>query len=134
MTASPSRPELVAALAQLDPIGRKIVGGLVTVMIQSPERVKEREWLAEQLTQVVLLARQEELEALTDAGVGVSIVETLLRESGSQWMDAALRIFAATAEDLAPRVEEGLTRDQALVHALGFLMGDPLEGGSAGAP
>lgn len=127
MSSPPDRSILRADLAKLDGDGRKVVGGLVAVMIQAPESVKDREWMGEQLTQVLLLVRQDQLEALPDAGSGMEIVHRELAARGEEWTRLAFRVFTATAEDLAPRLAEGVTREQALVHAMGFLMEHPGE-------
>lgn len=127
MSSPPDRSILRADLAKLDGDARKVVGGLVAVMIQAPESVKDREWMGEQLTQVLLLVRQDQLEALPDAGSGMEVVHRELAARGEEWTRLAFRVFTATAEDLAPRLADGVTREQALVHAMGFLMEHPGE-------
>jgi hypothetical protein len=127
MPTDSDRSILRADLASLDEDARKVVGGLVAVMIQSPERVKDREWMGEQLTQVLLLAWRDQLEALPDAGSGMEVVHRELAARGEEWTRLAFRVFTATAEDLTPRLADGVTREQALVHAMGFLMEHPGE-------
>ena len=127
MATEPSydRTALRASLTALDDPARKVIGGLVALMIQHPGQVKDPEWMAEQLTQLVLLVRQPELEDLPDAAAGLAIVQAELQASGDEWMRLAFGVFTATAEDLASQVGEGLSRSQALAHALGYLMEAP---------
>jgi hypothetical protein len=114
------RPALRRRLAALDARQRKIVGGVLAVMIENPERVREREWISEQFTQVVLLACGFE---------DVGSVQAYAREQIDLLLSACYELFTVTAEDLAPRVREGVTREEALAHALDYLGQDPAAGG-----
>jgi hypothetical protein len=119
------RTHLRSHLAGLDARQRKIVGGVLAVMIENPERVREREWITEQFTQVVLLAC--EFEDVGSVQEGVERVQTYAREQLDPLLSACYQLFTVTAEDLAPRLAEGVSREDALAHALGYL-------GSEGSP
>jgi hypothetical protein len=115
---SPTPDAVRAALAGFDARHQKIVAGLLFVMMRAPERVREREWMAEQLTRVTLLAG--ELEADTPAD-GVAAVQAFLRSHATELLDAALLLFQRVALDLAPRAAAGFTVEEALCVGLGYL-------------
>ena len=117
------RPALRATLSAMDERQKKIVGGVLAVMIENPERVREREWISEQFTQVVLLACDFEDVGSVDEGVGR--IQAYAQEHIDPLLSACYQLFAVTAEDLAPRVPEGLTREDALAHAMGYFAAEP---------
>jgi hypothetical protein len=115
---SPTPETVRAALAGFDERHQKIVAGLLFVMMRAPERVREREWMAEQLTRVTLLAG--ELEADTPAD-GVAVMQAFLRAHATELLDAALLLFQRVALDLAPRAAAGFTVEDALCVGLAYL-------------
>lgn len=104
-------------LAALDARSRKVVAGLVTVMMRHPARVREREWMAEQLASVALLAG--DVEADSAQAVAVEL-QTWLRTRADGLLEAAFLLFGRAGLDLAPRAGT-LTPDEALAHALAYL-------------
>lgn len=89
----PEPADLRAELAGLSQTARKVVGGLVVVMMREPERVRDREWLLENYT---LLSS----EAL---GLGDDEVEQLkefVRSERDAVLNATLRLFLRVARDL----------------------------------
>ena len=56
----PTRDELRVELAGFDDTRKKVVGGMLALMFQSPEKARDRDGLAEQFTQVSLLTGQFE--------------------------------------------------------------------------
>ena len=59
---APTQEDVRGALAGFDDQRQKIVAAMLTVMIENPTRVRDREWIAEQLTQVTLLAGEFEAD------------------------------------------------------------------------
>lgn len=113
------RTDLRATLAHFDERRKKIVGGVLAVMIENPGRIREREWIAEQFTQVVLLASG--LEDVDDAQDGLAQIQTYARENIAPILNACYRLFQVVAEDLAASAgEEGFTREDAMVRALEY--------------
>lgn len=102
--SSPSPDEVRAALAGFDDRGQKIVIGLLSVMINDPERVRDREWVAERLTELTLLAGGFEDE---DPQASVRAIEAFLQEQSEGLVRAALLLFQRVGLDLAPRASEG---------------------------
>lgn len=115
MNASPE--EVRERLASLDARSQKVVAGLVTVMMRHPARVREREWMAEQLAGVALLTGDVEgdsAQAATDA------LREWLRPRADGLLEAAFLLFGRAGLDLAPRAGT-FTPEEALAHALGYL-------------
>jgi hypothetical protein len=114
---SPTPEAVRRALAVFDARQQKIVAGLLAVMMRAPHRVREREWMAEQLTQVTLLAG--EFEADTPAAA-VQAVEDFLREHAHELVSAALLLFQRVGLDLAPRAAAGFPFEEALGLGLAY--------------
>ncbi len=114
----PTPEEVRRAVDPLDERCQKIVAGLLTVMIQSPDRVRDREWMAEQLTHLTLLAGDFEAASAQD---GVAEVQAFLQTNAEELVCAALLLFQRVGLDMAPRVEEGFTFDEAMTQGLGYL-------------
>ena len=93
-----------AALAGLDAHQQKIVIGLLSVMISEPQRVREREWMAERLTELTLLTGEFEADSPQD---GVQAVETYLLENSGHLLRASILLFQRVGLDLAPRASAG---------------------------
>jgi hypothetical protein len=109
--------DLRRRLATLDARSLQVVAGLVTVMLRHPARVREREWMAEQLASVALLAGQLEADS---AQAATQALRDWLRPRADGLLEAAFLLFGRTGLDLAPRAGR-LTPEEALAHALGYL-------------
>lgn len=125
-------PDVVRrALANLDARDSRIVAGLLAMMMREPQRVRDREWMAERLTQVTLLAGELEADTPKD---GVRRVQEFLLERAEPLLGAALLLFQRVGLDLEPRAAAGFTLEEALGVGLAYLpaAGDPAAGtGSA---
>jgi len=120
MQSSDPRQGLRATLATFDDRRKKIVGGVIVVMIENPERVKQREWISEQFTEIVLLTGDYERTGSVDEGV--AHVGDYVRENIDAVLNACYLLFQLTAEDLAPKLEQGVTREQAVTHAMTYMV------------
>lgn len=105
------------ALAKLDTRGQKIVGGLLAVMIKNPSRVREREWMAEQLTELTVLAGDFEADAAHEA---VELVQQFLQANSEALVRAAFLLFQRVGLDMAERVESGFTFEDAMECGLSY--------------
>jgi hypothetical protein len=114
----PTPAAVRSALAGLDARGQKIVVGLLTVMVKSPDRVREREWIAEQLAQVTLLTGEVEADS---AQATVAAVQDFLGERSADLLNATYLLFQRVGLDLAPRAAEGFGFEEALASALTYL-------------
>lgn len=109
--------DLRRRLAALDGRSRKVVSGLVAVMMRHPARVREREWMAEQLASVALLAGDGEADSARDAP---HALQAWLGGRADGLLEAAFLLFGRVGLDLAPRAGS-LTPEDALAHALSYL-------------
>lgn len=114
----PDRDALRASLAELDERGRKVVGGMMAVLFANPGRVREREWVTEQFTQVVLLAGEfEEGDGAQDA---VGVVQAYVRDHIDPLLNACFALFLVVGDDLAARVADGVTQEDAMLQAFSY--------------
>ena len=115
----PPTPEDVRrTLEDFDASSQKIVAGMLTVMIRDPERVRDREWVSEQLAQMTLLAGGFEADS---PEAGVRAVESYLKANAERLLRASLLLFQRVGLDLAPRAEAGLTFEEAIECGLSYL-------------
>jgi len=115
---TPTPEDVRRALAEFDATSQKIVAGMLTVMIREPERVRDREWVSEQLAQMTLLAGEFEADS---PEAGVRAVEAFLKVNAEKLLRAALLLFQRVGLDLAPRVSAGLTFEEAIECGLAYL-------------
>lgn len=106
------RTGLATSLAHMDAHERKVVGGLLVVLFQHPSRIHDREWLLEQLSQVIVLAGEHQT---------TEQVQAFMQAKVNDLLNGALRIFGCVGEDLAPRVANGITTEDATLQALTYL-------------
>ena len=120
--STPDPQAVRAALAHLDPRSQKIVSGLFAIMIKDPGKVRDREWICEQLTQVTLLAGDFEAET---PDMGVAAVKSFLLEHTDPLLEASYLLFQRVGLDLAPQAKEGFTYEDAMRSALAYLPDAP---------
>ncbi|MEM1449961.1 MAG: hypothetical protein AAGI22_12670 [Planctomycetota bacterium] len=114
----PTRDELRADLARFDEMQKKVVGGVLAVMFRSPDRVRDREWIVEQFTQVALLTG--EFEAVEHAHEGVDVAQRWVREHIDVTLNACYALFLHVADDLSSRDETERTPSEAMLQALTY--------------
>lgn len=115
-----SPDDVRAALASLDTRAQKIVAGMFGVMANSPDKVRDREWMSEQLTQLAILAETPDAE---DPQAAVNEVQAYLQENVVALFEASFLLFQRVSIDMSER--EGFTFDDAMRQALGYLPPSP---------
>lgn len=115
----PDRETLRADLRALDTRQQKIVGAMVGVLVRNPARAREREWVVEQFTHVVLLAG--DLEHVENAEQGVEAVRSYVAANLDRLLNAAFGLFLRVAEDLADLDPDRRTPEAAMERALAYL-------------
>jgi len=108
---APTPEEVRTLLAPFDTRQQKIVAGMLTVMMKNPQRVKEREWIAEQLTELTLLAGDFEVDSASE---GVAAIHEYLRANTDRLLEAAFLLFQRVGLDLQARASSGFTFEEAL--------------------
>jgi len=117
---APTPQEVRCALAAFDAREQRIVAGLLALMIREPQRVREREWIAERLTEVTLLAGEFEADSPQAA---VSAVQAFLQDRAGALLPATFLLFQRVGLDLAPRAAGGFSFEEALRCGLEYLPG-----------
>jgi hypothetical protein len=100
----PEPDDVRAALAVLDARQRAVVGGLVAVLIQHPERVRDREWVAEQLTLLTLMVREGDAD---DPAAAVERTREYLALHARHLVEVSYRLYGRLGLDLAEEGREG---------------------------
>lgn len=114
----PSPEAVRESLAKFDSRHQKIVSGLVGLMMQHPQQVRDREWMAAQLTELTLLAGDFEADSADQA---VRSVQVFLQEHATELLEAAFRLFHRVALDLEPQAAEGFSFEDAMKCVLDYL-------------
>ena len=107
-----------AALAGLDETQQKIVVGLLAAMIREPGQVREREWIAEQLTEFALVAGGFQADSAADS---VEALQVYLRANADTLLSSAYLLFQRVGLDLAARVDEGFSFEEAMELGVAYL-------------
>lgn len=115
----PTRDELRAELAGFDETRKKVVGGMLALMFQSPEKARDRDWLAEQFTQVSLLTGQ--FEDVEHAHEGLEVAQGWIRSNIDPVLNACFALFVLVAEDVQQEdAAAELTTADAMLRALAY--------------
>jgi len=115
---TPSPDDVRQTLARFDGRHQKIVSGMVGVMMQSPTQVRDKEWVAEQLTQLTLMAGDFEPES---ADEGVKLVREFLQNHATELLNASFLLFHRVALDMEPKASEGFSFEDAMKRVLEYL-------------
>lgn len=128
----PPRDVLRKELSRFDPLQTKVVGGVLAVMFGSPDRVRDREWMSEQFTQVVLLTGH--FEDAEHAHEGVEQVQAWVEGQIHSVMNACFALFVHVAEDMRQKHGEvSFSASDAMVQALSYFDDESTVRGDAGA-
>lgn len=105
MQPVPGPDEVRAQLARLDELDRKVVGGMVVLCMTMPEKIRDREWIAERFVQVATVAHGFAEDQGPATTADVERIRAYAQARMHDIMHAALLVFVRTAEDL--RVHHG---------------------------
>lgn len=115
----PSRDDLRVTLAQFDEVQTKVAGGVLAVMFGEPARIRDREWMSEQFTQVALLTGQ--FEDLEHAHEGLEVAQRWIASNIHTVLNPCYALFVHVAEDLRQRHgDETFSASDAMIQALGY--------------
>jgi hypothetical protein len=123
MTQVPTPEEMRAQLAPLDPIDRKVLGGMVALWMAEPTKIRDQEWTAQQFVHVATVAHG------FDAEEGPATTEEVerVRSYAQTRMDDILRIglglFIRVAQDMQGR-EGGFSYEDAQERVRSYLGAD----------
>jgi len=101
----PTGEELRSRIRALDPVEKKVLGGLIVLMIRNHHRVKDSEWIYESLVHLSVPALGLEQEGVVDEDVGR--VQEFVQASARQLLGIAGPLFAVVAEDMREKMAQG---------------------------
>jgi hypothetical protein len=123
MQSPPTSDEVRVLLTPLDELDRKVVGGLVALMMTKPGSVRDQEWIAEQFVNTAVIAHGFE----GDAEASDEDVKTIQNYARARMPDltlAAASLFVRIAEDLR-QSGDAPTLEAAKIILQGYLAGSP---------
>ncbi len=124
MQRIPTADEVKALVRPLDQLDRKIVGGLLALLIADPVRIRDREWLSQQFVQLAVVGHGFDRDG-GDAAASSDDVELVRLYAERRMPDvlaATAAVFVRVADDLRARNGGfGLADAQAAVR--GYLAG-----------
>lgn len=117
--ALPDRTALRTELQTFDDVEKKVVGGMLAVMFGQPAKIRDREWMSEQFTQVALLTGQ--FEDVEHAHDGVERAQEWIQTKIGKLLSACVALFVHVAEDMRERHGEGeFSASDAMIQALAY--------------
>lgn len=111
---APTPNEVRALLAPFDALDRRVTGGVITLLMRDPEKVRDQEWLAERFVEVAVVAHgfPEDGSATTD---DVEVVRLYAEARRRAILNAAIALFVRAAVELS---EAGGTPTHERAHAV----------------
>ncbi|MBL8752164.1 MAG: hypothetical protein JNK15_02590 [Planctomycetes bacterium] len=99
----PSPEDLLARLRSLDELDRKVTGGMVALCIAAPDRLRDREWMAQRFVHVATVAHGFDAEDGPATDADVERIRAYAQARMDAVLTATLLLFVRTAEDLRLR-------------------------------
>lgn len=115
----PGPDQIRAAIALLNTVEKKVLGGMIVLMIQNHARIKDQEWVAENFTRLSVGALGLEQEREVDADI--EEVSKFIETSMGPVLNAAFPLFAQVATDMQVKTgSQGFTLEAACTQALTY--------------
>jgi hypothetical protein len=116
----PTRAEVRARIQELSVAEKKVLGGMIVVMIHDHTRVKQREFIAENFTRLAVPALQLDADGEVDADLDA--VQAFVDASMGRVLDLAYPLFALVAEDMRGKMAagQGHSLADATAQAMGY--------------
>ena len=115
----PGPKEIRAAIAELNGTERKVLGGMVVLMIHNHQKIKDQEWVAESFTRVSVSALERNTEGPVDEDI--QVVSTFIEKSMGPVLNVAFPLFAQVAVDMQGQTgDAGFTLEDACTQALHY--------------
>jgi hypothetical protein len=120
MQRVPTQDEVRQQIQPLDALDRKVLGGMVALWMAEPQRVRDREWVAQQFVQVAVVAHGFQGEGDGASSDDVERVRLYANLRMAAILDIALQLLVRVAEDL--RGTQGATMAAAHECLRGYLV------------
>lgn len=116
----PTRAEIRAQIQTLSVAEKKVLGGIMVVMIHNHARVKDREWIAENFTRLAVPALG--LEQAGDVDADLDAVTEFVGTSLGPVLNIAYPLFALVAADMQGKMAAGESHslEDAVEQAMGY--------------
>ena len=123
MDRPPTAVEVRELLRPLDELDRRVLGGLVAMLIAEPARCRDREGLAQCFVQLAVVASSDDADPAQATSEDVERIRRYAEARHRPVVNAALALFLRIAEDL--RVSKSKpTPDAAKAILVAYLAGD----------
>lgn len=115
----PGPEQIRAAITLLDATEKKVLGGIVVLMIRNHSKIKDKEWVAASFTRLAVDALGLEEERAVDQDIAA--VNTFIEASMGPVLNAAFPLFAQVAADMQAKTgADGFTLEDACAQALSY--------------
>ncbi len=105
MTRLPTPAQLRQQIHALDAVQKKVLGGLIVLMIRNHDRVKDQEWIFESFARLSVPALG--LDEAGEVDADLDKVQEFVQRSSSAVLNIAFPLFAAVADDMRARMAAG---------------------------
>ncbi|MCK5942747.1 MAG: hypothetical protein KAI24_12295 [Planctomycetes bacterium] len=120
MDQVPTPEQMHELVRPLDDLDRKVLGGLVALWMAEPDRIRDREWTAQQFVHVATVAHGFDGEAGPATTEDVERIRTYAQGHMEDVVRVGLSLFVRVAHDLQQR-EGGFSYENAKECVRGYL-------------
>ena len=115
----PGSAKIRAAIAPLSSTEKKVLGGMIVVMIRNHDRIKDEEWVAENFTRLTVGALG--LLAVRAVDEDIEEVSKFVEKSMGPVLNVAFPLFAQVAADMRQKTGgDPFTLEEACDQALSY--------------
>ena len=115
----PDGPQIRASIAALDAVEKKVLGGMIVVMIRNHAKVKDQEWIAENFTRLTVSALGLSQERAVDEDI--QEVNEFIDASMGNVLNVAFPLFTQVAQDMRHKsMGQAFTLEEACEQALTY--------------
>ena len=95
----PGPAKIRASIGELDADEKKVLGGMIVVMIQNHAKIRDQEWIAENFTRLTVAALGRPVASAVDEDI--EAVSQFIEKSMGPVLNVAFPLFAQVAADMA---------------------------------
>lgn len=103
MDSRPSKEQMQAMVQPLSDLDRKVLGGLVALWMAEPDKVKDREWTAQQFVHVATVAHGFDGSEGPATTEHVETIQAYARDRMEAVVKVGFSLFVRVAMDLQER-------------------------------
>ena len=119
MADMPGPDEIRASIQALDATEKKVLGGMIVLMIRNYSRIKDQEWVAENFTRLSVAALG--LDEAGEVDADIDKVRAFIENSMGRVLNSAFPLFAQVAADMQRKGgADKFTLEEACAEALRY--------------